>query len=109
MTLMRLASEHTIAVLEMGTNHLGEIRRLSEIARPTIAIITNIGSSHLEYLEDTDTVFKAKQEILEYMDKDAKLILNYDDEYLSKIKTNLKTIKRLSKNARNVRNVWINW
>lgn len=90
MTLMRLAGEHAIAVLEMGTNHLGEIRRLSEIARPTTAIITNIGPSHLEYLEDTDTVFKAKQEILEYMDKDAKLILNYDDEYLSRIKTDLK-------------------
>ncbi len=92
LTLMRLNSEHNIAVLEMGTNHLGEIRRLSEIARPTIAIITNIGPSHLEYLEDIDTVLKAKVEILEHMDKDAKLILNADDEYLKKIKTNLKTV-----------------
>ena len=92
LTLMRLNSEHNIAVLEMGTNHLGEIRWLSEIARPTIAIITNIGPSHLEYLEDVDTVLKAKVEILEHMDKDAKLILNADDEYLKKIKTNLKTV-----------------
>jgi len=92
LTLMRLNSEHNIAVLEMGTNHLGEIRRLSEIARPTIAVITNIGPSHLEYLEDVDTVLKAKAEMLEYMDKDAKLILNADDEYLRAIKTNLKTL-----------------
>ncbi|MEK7868053.1 MAG: UDP-N-acetylmuramoyl-tripeptide--D-alanyl-D-alanine ligase [Candidatus Omnitrophota bacterium] len=92
LTLMRLNSEHNIAVLEMGTNHLGEIRWLSEIAKPTIAIITNIGPSHLEYLEDVDTVLKAKVEILEHMDKDAKLILNADDEYLKKIKTNLKTV-----------------
>ncbi|HAZ10494.1 MAG TPA: UDP-N-acetylmuramoyl-tripeptide--D-alanyl-D-alanine ligase [Candidatus Omnitrophica bacterium] len=92
LTLMRLNSEHNIAVLEMGTNHLGEIRWLSEIAKPTIAIITNIGPSHLEYLEDVDTVLKAKVEILEHMDKDAKLILNADDEYLKKIKTNFKTI-----------------
>ncbi len=92
LTLMRLNSEHNIAVLEMGMNHLGEIRWLSEIARPTIAIITNIGPSHLEYLEDIDTVLKAKVEILEHMDKDAKLILNADDEYLKKIKTNLKTV-----------------
>jgi len=90
LTLMRLNSEHDIAVLEMGTNHLGEIRRLSEIARPTIAIITNIGPSHLEYLEDTDTVFKAKIEMLEHMSDGARLILNADDEYLRKIKTGLK-------------------
>ncbi|MCX5688063.1 MAG: UDP-N-acetylmuramoyl-tripeptide--D-alanyl-D-alanine ligase [Candidatus Omnitrophica bacterium] len=92
LTLLRLNSEHNIAVLEMGTNHLGEIRRLSEIARPTIAVITNIGPSHLEYLEDVDTVLKAKVEMLEYMDKDAKLILNADDDHLRTIKTNLKTI-----------------
>ncbi len=93
MTLMRLNSEHNIAVLEMGTNHLGEIRRLADIARPTIGIITNVGPSHLEYLEDMDTVLKAKAEMLEYMDKDAKLILNNDDEYLAKMKTNLKTVR----------------
>ncbi len=90
LTLMRLTSEHGIAVIEMGMNHLGEIRRLSEIARPTIAIITNIGHSHLEYLEDMDTVFKAKIEILEHMAPDAKIILNADDEYLRKTKASQK-------------------
>jgi UDP-N-acetylmuramoyl-tripeptide--D-alanyl-D-alanine ligase len=92
LTLMRLNVEHKMAVLEMGTNHLGEIRRLSEIARPTMAIITNIGPSHLEYLEDVDTVLKAKLEILEHMDKDGKLILNADDDGLRTIKTTSKTI-----------------
>lgn len=92
LTLIRLNSGHNAAVLEMGTNHLGEIRRLAEIARPTTAIITNIGPSHLEYLEDMDTVLKAKTEMLEHMNQDAKLILNADDEYLRKIKTNLKTV-----------------
>ncbi|MFA5389616.1 MAG: UDP-N-acetylmuramoyl-tripeptide--D-alanyl-D-alanine ligase [Candidatus Omnitrophota bacterium] len=92
MTLMRLNSEHNIAVLEMGTNHLGEIRRLSEIAGPTMAIITNVGPSHLEYLEDVETVLKAKVEIFEHMAKDAKLIMNADDDSLRSIKTNLKTI-----------------
>jgi UDP-N-acetylmuramoyl-tripeptide--D-alanyl-D-alanine ligase len=92
LTLMRLNSEHGISVLEMGTNHLGEIRRLSEIARPTMAVITNIGPSHLEYLEDMETVLKAKLEILENMNNDAKIILNADDEYLRKIKTGLKVV-----------------
>jgi len=87
LTLMRLDTEHKIIVLEMATNHLGEIRRLSEIAMPTIAVITNIGPSHLEYLEDTDTVFKAKCEIFEHMHGEKKLVLNKDDEYLKTIKS----------------------
>ncbi len=94
LTLMRLRPEHKVAVLEMGTNHLGEIRKLSEVARPTMAVITNIGPSHLEYLKDTKTVLKAKCEILEYLDKDkgAKVVLNADDEMLDSVKTKLKTI-----------------
>lgn len=92
LTLMRLNGEHKIAVLEMGTNHLGEIRRLSEIARPTAIIITNIGPSHLEYLEDVDTVLKAKLEILEHMDKDGRIILNADDDSLRTMSSTPKTV-----------------
>jgi UDP-N-acetylmuramoyl-tripeptide--D-alanyl-D-alanine ligase len=92
LALMRLNSEHNISVLELGTNHLGEISRLSEIARPTIAVITNIGPSHLEYLEDLDTVFKAKCEILEYINKESRVILNLDDEHLRKLKIGPKII-----------------
>jgi UDP-N-acetylmuramoyl-tripeptide--D-alanyl-D-alanine ligase len=94
LTLMRIAPEHKATVLEMGTNHLGEIRRLSEISRPTMAVITNIGPSHLDHLKDLDTVLKAKSEILEYIDgKEAKLVINGDDEVLNKIKTGLKIVK----------------
>ena len=94
LTLMRLAPEHKVTVLEMGTNHLGEIGRLSEISRPTMAVITNIGPSHLEHLKDLETVLKAKSEILEYIDgKEAKLVINGDDEILNKIKTGLKLVK----------------
>ncbi|MFC1667180.1 UDP-N-acetylmuramoyl-tripeptide--D-alanyl-D-alanine ligase [Candidatus Omnitrophota bacterium] len=93
LTLMCLNSKHKIAVLEMGTNHLGEIRRLSEIARPSIAVITNIGPSHLEHFKDVETVLKAKSEILQYMDKDSKLVLNADDSLLASLKTDLKLVK----------------
>lgn len=93
LTLMRLCSEHNIAVLEMGTNRLGEIRRLSEIARPTVALITNIGPSHLEYLNDTDTVLKAKCEILEHLHEDARLVINADDESLRKLKAGQRIIR----------------
>ena len=93
LTLMRLNSSHKVAVLEMGTNHLGEIRRLSEIARPTAAIITNIGPSHLQYLKDTDTVMKAKCEILEHLHSDGKVFINADNEPLKKLKTKVKIVK----------------
>ena len=87
LTLMRLGLNHKAAVLEMGMNRLGEIGRLSEIARPTMAVITNIGPSHLQYLKDTDTVLKAKCEVMEYLDKDARLVLNADDNLLKTLKT----------------------
>lgn len=93
LTLMRLGLNHKVAVLEMGTNRLGEIGRLSEIARPTRAVITNIGPSHLEYLKDTDTVLKAKCEVMEYLDKDARLVLNADDNLLKTLKTDLKVVR----------------
>jgi len=93
LTLMRLNPGHKIAVLEMGTNHLGEIRRLSEIAKPSMAVITNIGPSHLEYLKDEDTVFKAKSEILEYLGDNAKVIINGDDDLLKKAKIRQKIVK----------------
>jgi len=93
LTLVRLNSDHKMAVLEMGTNHLGEIRRLSEIASPTMAVITNIGPSHLEYLKNTDTVRKAKCEILDSLDKNAKVVINGDDESLKSLKTNFKVVK----------------
>jgi len=93
LTLMQLRPEHTIAVLEMGANHPGEIRRLAEIVRPKSAIITNIGPSHLEFFSDLDTVFKTKIEVLEYLDEDGILVINGDDEYLSKLKTGHKVIR----------------
>jgi len=92
LTLMRLGLNHKVAVLEMGTNRLGEIGRLSEIAMPTMAVITNIGPSHLEYLKDTDTVLKAKCEVVEYLDKDARIVLNADDKLLKTLKTDLKVV-----------------
>lgn len=92
-TLLRLDPSYNIAVLEMGTNHLGEIRRLSEIAKPSEVVITNIGPSHLEYLRDTRTVMQAKCEILEFLDKDGKVVINADDESLKKLKTEFKMVR----------------
>ena len=51
-TLLKLTSRHRAAVLEFGTNHFGEIERLTTIGKPTIAVLTTIGDSHLEFLKD---------------------------------------------------------
>lgn len=81
-TLFRLKSEHTAAVVEMGMNNSGEISRLSLCAKPTMAVITNIGDSHIGNLGSRENILKAKMEILDGTDYDAPLILNRDDKYL---------------------------
>ncbi len=85
LTIFNLTEAHEIAVLEMGINHFGEMTRLSKIARPNIAVITNIGECHLEFLQDRNGVLKAKSEIFEYMTCDGTVILNGEDDKLTTI------------------------
>ncbi len=83
---LQLEEKHTAAVLEMGMNNLGEISRLTRIARPTVGIITNIGVAHIENLKSREGILQAKLEILEGMEKDAPLLLNADDDMLMSAK-----------------------
>ena len=85
LTILRIRDYHEIAVLEMGINHFGEMSRLSNIAKPDIAIITNIGDSHLEFLGSRQGVLKAKSEIFDFINPDAKVILNGNDPLLTSI------------------------
>lgn len=85
LTLLRLNKGHDVAVLEFGANHLGEIERLTEIAKPSIGLITNIGQSHLEFLGDRRGVLEAKSEMIKGLPKRAVVILNADDDMLSEI------------------------
>lgn len=68
-------------ILEMGMSDLGEIELLCDIARPEYGIITNIGFSHMETLKTQENVFKAKTEMLEYIDT-SKVFVSGDDKYL---------------------------
>lgn len=86
LTILRIRREHQAAVVEMGINSFGEMRRLSQIAKPDICVITNIGQCHLENLVDRDGVLKAKTEIFEYMNPKGYVILNGDDDKLISIK-----------------------
>jgi len=89
LTLLGLEDSHEVAVVEMGMNHLGEIHRLAEIARPNIGVITNIGVSHIQNLGTRENILKAKMEIFDFFTSEDKAILNGDDEFLSKIANEL--------------------
>ena len=85
LTIFRIREEHEIAVLEMGISDFGEMTRLSEIARPDVAVITNIGICHMENLKSRDGILQAKTEMFKNINKDAVIILNGDDDKLSTI------------------------
>lgn len=85
LTVFRIRDEHEIAVLEMGISDFGEMTRLTEIAKPDVAVITNVGFCHLEKLGTRDGVLKAKTEIFNSLAKDGKIILNGDDDKLATV------------------------
>lgn len=81
-TLFGIRKTHDIGVVEMGMNHFGEISVLTACAKPDIAIITNIGESHIEYLGSREGILRAKCEIFEGLNENGVAILNGDDELL---------------------------
>lgn len=85
LTLFDLDESHEIAVLEVGTNHPGEIAELAAIARPDVAVITNIGDGHLEFFGSRRGVFLEKVTLLDHLSPGGTAILNKDDEFLSKV------------------------
>lgn len=84
LTLLKLDSSYDLAVLEIGTNHFGEVGYLSGIAQANIGIIANIGPSHLEYFKDLRGVFREKYELIKNLNKPGIAILNSDDQFLRK-------------------------
>ena len=81
LTLFGLDQSHTAAVLEMAMRGPGEIRRLADIARPRIGVITNVGMSHIELLESRDAIATAKSELLDELPTDGLAVINADDDY----------------------------
>ena len=93
LTVFRLDASYEAAVFEMGMSGFGEIRNLANIARPDVAVITNIGDAHIEKLGSREGIFKAKREIFEFLDEKGIIIVNGDDDLL-------KTLKNSNKNVR---------
>jgi len=90
LTLLQLKPEHRYCILEMGTNHPGEIASLAKIAEPQIGIITNIGKTHLQFFETVDRVLKEKTSLAKFLSSDGEIIYNADDPLLNKFPFSLR-------------------
>ncbi len=81
LTILKLEPEHTALVLEMGMQRAGDIRRLVSLARPSIGIITNIGSVHMEFFGAREELARAKGELVAGLPESGRGILNADDHF----------------------------
>ena len=95
LTILRLKEEHEAAVIEMGMNHKGEIDYLSNIAEPTVSVITNVGTSHIGNLGSRENILKAKLEILNGMKENGVLVYNNDNDMLNNNKDLFKKYKSI--------------
>ncbi len=85
LTLLRLNGSHQAAVLEVGTNHPGELAPLVEMIRPKYGVITNIGREHLEFFGDLAGVVQEEGRLAEFLPADGKLFVNGDNEWTEPI------------------------
>ena len=85
-TVLAIEKESEAAVLEMGMSMPGEMGRLSDTARPNIAVITNIGVSHIEFHGTKENIMKEKLHIADFVPEKGAILVNGDDELLNKLK-----------------------
>lgn len=81
LTMLKIEQQHEYAVLEMGMNHRGEIRYLTKLAKPNVALVNNAGSAHIGELGSYEAIAEAKGEIFEGLAKDGIAIINADDVF----------------------------
>ncbi len=81
LTLLKIRAEHAVAVIEMGMNHEGEIRYLTNISQPTIAVVNNAGTAHIGELGSREAIARAKGEIYEGLSESGIAIINADDDF----------------------------
>ena len=84
LTVLRLKEDNNAMVVEMGMSALGEISNITKVAKPTIAVITNVGTAHIGNLGSRENILKAKLEILDGLQDGGTLVINNDNDMLFK-------------------------
>ncbi len=84
LTIFELNDGIEVGIFEMGMSEFGEIHRLADIVRPDLAVITNIGTSHIEYLKTRENILEAKMEITDFFLKQNILFVNEDNDLLKR-------------------------
>jgi UDP-N-acetylmuramoyl-tripeptide--D-alanyl-D-alanine ligase len=83
LSILGLQEAHEVLVLELGSNHRGEIAKLSDIARPTIGILTNVGTAHIGHFDSVDEIALEKTDLLRHLDEGGRAVVNGDDANLA--------------------------
>jgi UDP-N-acetylmuramoyl-tripeptide--D-alanyl-D-alanine ligase len=92
LTLLDIPEDTDLAIVEMGSNHFGEIKTLVDLALPNFAVITSIGKAHLEFFIDLEGVTREKSELFNFVKNNKGLVfVNLDDEIISKISSGMNT------------------
>lgn len=89
-SLLEIQEKHKYGVFELGASKEGDIQEIASLAVPDVAVITNVGPSHLEFFHDMETVYRTKTEIAKCLNFGGTLVYNADDEFLSRLKTEFK-------------------
>lgn len=92
LSLLTLNSEHDVSIIELGTNHPGEIAALCAITRPTAGLITNIGRGHLEFFSSIEGVAREKTELFNFLKSKGVIFLNRDDPLLPNFRLRRKSL-----------------
>ena len=87
MTVLRITPEDEAAIVEMGVSMPGEMARIAKVAKPNIAVMTNIGVSHIEFMKTRENIMKEKFGITDYLPNGSKVFVNGDDDLLSTLKS----------------------
>jgi UDP-N-acetylmuramoyl-tripeptide--D-alanyl-D-alanine ligase len=103
-TLLRIGAEHQAAVLELGTNHPGELAPLIRMAQPSLGVITSIGREHLEFFGDLNGVVREEGMLAELLPANGALFLNGDNEFATKLVA--RTVARAVRVGFNEANDW---
>ena len=103
LTLLSIPCDTEIAIVEMGANHVGEIGFLCDIAMPDLAILTNIGTAHIEGFGSRENIIKTKKELFDFVKNNSceksHIFVNFDDEALKDETFSKKTTYSLNTKA----------